>query len=43
MVFVSATEFIPTSELGGCGHMGAAKIQFLMSHLIMVDVKFLFK
>jgi hypothetical protein len=28
-VFVSATEFTPTSELGGCGHLGAANIQVL--------------
>lgn len=29
MVFVSATEFIPGSEIGGCGHMGAANVQVL--------------
>jgi hypothetical protein len=29
MVFVSATEFRPTSEHGGCGHMGAANVQVL--------------
>jgi hypothetical protein len=29
MVFVYATEFAPTSEHGGCGHMGAANVQVL--------------
>ena len=28
-IVVSATQFVPGSDYGGCGHMGAAKIQVL--------------